>query len=129
MFTWPKVSLSGERIFISFSPVLASKTSVTNFECNKNLCVFKRLYLPPIMVWTVSKSYYKFFFFTLATLFFERWFGGPAGGVCKSFLLKTKYSRSFCSETQVTVPKNNSLWKVPSWLFGHILKNTFEWIE
>ena len=27
MFTWPKISLSGERIFVSFSPVLASKAA------------------------------------------------------------------------------------------------------
>ena len=32
MFTLPKISLSGERIFISFSPVLSSKKSVTNFD-------------------------------------------------------------------------------------------------
>ena len=32
MFTWPKISLSGERIFISFRPVLVSKTSFTDFD-------------------------------------------------------------------------------------------------
>ena len=40
----------------------------------------------------VSKSYlYMVFFFNLAALLFERWFGGPPAGVYNSFLLTTKY--------------------------------------
>ena len=53
MFTWPKISLWGGRIFISFSPVLASKTSVTDFHrsailglsfkyCESSLSLFAR---------------------------------------------------------------------------------------
>ena len=50
---------------------------------------------PPTMVWAVLKLvnliYICFFFFTLAALLFERWFGEPPVGVYNSFLLTTKY--------------------------------------
>ena len=37
MFTRPKISLPGEPIFISFSPVLASKALVTDFDQSDHL--------------------------------------------------------------------------------------------
>ena len=49
---------------------------------------------PPIMMWAVIRKLVNFisyvFFFTLAALLIERWFGERAVGVYDSFLLTTR---------------------------------------
>ena len=61
---------------------------------------------PPTMVWAVLKLvnliYIYFFFFTLAALLFERWFGEPPVGVYNSFLLTTKYVKRSLPTKSVT---------------------------
>ena len=84
------------------------------------------------------------FFITLATLFFERWFGGPAVGVHISLLLTTKYVKrnlqikncsnvwfstctfctGFCFEIYFFLKST----KFIMWA-NFILKNTFEWVS
>ena len=52
----------------------------------------------------VNLIYMWFFFFTLATLLFERWFGGPPVGVYNSFLLTIKYvKRSFLTKSPTQI--------------------------
>ena len=74
------------------------------------------------------------FFFTLAALLFERWFGGPPEGVYSSFLLTTKnvkrsllaksLNRIFDFQLAALALKNNH--SVIHYNDSNFLKNTFE---
>ena len=81
--------------WIKMCPFLDWKPALSWRECHKKVSIFERLRPWP---WCgqcykkVSKSYlHMVFFFTLAALLFERWFGGPPVGVYNSFLLTIKY--------------------------------------